>query len=125
MSSPFGTVLVVEDDEATQSVMKTVLRLSGFEVGTAHDGREALDWLHTHASPGLILLDLLMPRMDGWQFCEAQRRDPALADVQVVLVSAIHDLPEQAKSLGAGSYLQKPVVFEELLGLLRRYERAC
>jgi CheY-like chemotaxis protein len=125
MSSPLGTVLVVEDDENTQSVMSTVLRLSGFEVGTAHDGREALDWLHAHARPGLILLDLMMPRMDGWQFRQEQRQDPALADVPVVLVSATHDLPEQAKSLGADRYLQKPVVFEELLGLLKRCERAC
>jgi CheY-like chemotaxis protein len=125
MPSPVGTLLLVEDDEPTQSVMKTVLRLSGFEVTTAANGREALDRLRAEPKPGLILLDLMMPGMDGWQFRRRQRQDPGLADIPVVLVSATNDLHEQCQALGADAYLQKPVVFSEMLDLLKRYERAA
>ncbi len=125
MSSPLGTVLLVEDDPDTRTVMNTVLRLSGFEVETATDGHEALDQLRAEPKPSVILLDLMMPGMDGWQFREAQRRDPALADIPVVLVSATDDLHDQARALGADTYLQKPVVFGDMLDLLKRYERAA
>ncbi len=125
MTSPSGKVLLVEDDAGTRSVMKTILRFSGFEVETAADGREAFDRLRAAPKPKVILLDLTMPRMDGRQFREAQQRDPALAAIPVVLISANDDLHEQAKSLGADAYLQKPVVFSEVLSLLKRYERAA
>jgi CheY-like chemotaxis protein len=123
MLSPLASVLLVEDDADTRSVMQTVIQRSGFAVETAADGREALDQLRSDLKPAVILLDLMMPRMDGWQFRAEQRQDPALADIPVVLVSATHDLHEQADALGADGYLQKPVIFEELLNLLHRYRR--
>src|SRR4051812_60385 len=114
-------ILVVEDDAATRSALQLILRAAGYEVACAGDGREALDRLREKRPPCLILLDLMMPVMDGRQFREEQRRDPALAGVPVVLVSADMNLAEKAADLGASGYLQKPVEIEELLELVRRH----
>src|SRR5205823_5747425 len=102
-------VLVVEDDPTTRDAMKMILEFGGFRVAEAANGREALDQLRSAPPPCLILLDLMMPVMDGRQFREEQRKAPELASIPVVVVSADTDLPDQARTLGAVGYLQKPV----------------
>jgi CheY-like chemotaxis protein len=113
-------ILIVEDDRATRQVMMTVLRERGYPVACAGNGREALELLRTGPRPALILLDLLMPVMDGWQFLREQRRDPALADVPVIVVSADRSAARDIAA-SAVAYLHKPIEFEELMTRVRRH----
>lgn len=113
-------ILVVEDDQAVRESLAEVLSDDGFEVTCAANGREALERLHA-AAPALILLDLAMPVMDGWAFRAAQRRDPSVAGIPVVVLSASHgsDIPG-ATALGVEAFLPKPIDLQRLLGTLRR-----
>jgi CheY-like chemotaxis protein len=114
--SPSGkSVLLVEDDAIIRGAMKMVLEWEGYRVTCAANGREALDLLHTSEPPAVIMLDLLMPVLDGWQFRLEQQRDPAIADIPVVVVSAAHG----AGPLGASGHVQKPFQPEELLQAIR------
>lgn len=98
-------VLLVEDDEGIREAMRDVLQEEGFDVQTAVHGLAALDALQAGARPRLILLDLMMPVMDGWQFMAALSARAELADIPVVVVSAARDkLPE-----GTRGCLNKPV----------------
>jgi CheY-like chemotaxis protein len=114
-------ILVVEDDEATRDALTLVLQASGYQVTTAANGQEALDALREPSPPCLILLDLMMPVMDGWQFRALQRQDPALAVIPVVLVSADGNTPQKAASLGAAGFIQKPVDVHALLDTVQRH----
>ncbi len=77
------TLLVVEDDADIRDALDGLLSMEGFRVTGCSNGREALDWLHASPKPDLILLDLMMPIMDGWQFRVAQKEDPELATIPV------------------------------------------
>src|SRR5262245_43368027 len=93
---PAQAVLVVADSIDTRDSLAFLLRrVGGYQVSTAADGQEALDRLRAGPRPGLILLDLLMPAMDGWEFCRRLRQDPALASIPVVVVSGVGDCPEK------------------------------
>jgi anti-anti-sigma factor len=110
------TVLVVEDHADTREVMKVFLEGEGYGVFCAADGQEALDSLRSAGRPSLILLDLMMDGMDGWQFRHEQRQDPALASIPVVVISAVDDALG-----GAARFLQKPVEFDHLLAAVREH----
>ncbi len=84
-------VLVVDDNADARNSLALLLRLLGVDVATAGDGREALDYLRAHEPPSLIVLDLRMPGMDGFQFRDAQRREPALSRIPVIVCSGEHD----------------------------------
>jgi CheY-like chemotaxis protein len=102
--SPRGTILVVDDDEAIRSALAEILELSGYEVVVAADGQEGVDLLTLGLEPHAIVLDLMMPRMDGWTFLETLREDSRFQDVPVVVMTAIScDRPP-----GADACLQKP-----------------
>jgi len=109
----------VEDDTLTRHTLAALLRAHGYAVSTAANGQEALDLLRGTERPQLILLDLTMPRMSGWEFCRHRQQDPALASIPLVLFSAEGDLEQTASSLGAASYLQKPVEPEALVNTIR------
>jgi CheY-like chemotaxis protein len=115
------TVLVIEDDTATREALALFLGQEGCHVLRAIDGRQALDMLRKGPRPDLILLDLMLPGMDGWQFRRQQQRDPYLASIPVVVVSAAGDLKGQASSLGAVSLMSKPVELDHLLAEVRRF----
>jgi anti-anti-sigma factor len=119
--APPGNILVVENDALTREAFKAVLEAGGYGVACAHDGRQALDRLGAEEPPALILLDLVMPGMDGWEFRREQESDPALASIPVVVVSAAADVPAAAADLDAADYLQKPVEFDHLLATVRHY----
>jgi CheY-like chemotaxis protein len=107
-------VLIVEDDRDTREMLERFLQFEGFEVRTAADGEAALHVLHTTGSPCVILLDLMMPVMNGWQFREAQAQDPDLANIPVVVVTAAGsraDIP----TIQADAWLSKPVDLDKLL----------
>lgn len=118
-----GTILVVEDDLDIREVMRMVLEASGYEVLEAGDGAEALVAVRAHR-PSVILLDLMMPGMDGFQFRESQLQDPAIAAIPVVIVSGGGTVPERASELGAAGYLVKPTDVQRLLALMADLCRA-
>jgi CheY-like chemotaxis protein len=114
-------VLVVEDDADAREAMKSVLELHGYPVVTAADGSEALDRLRNGLKPCLILLDLMMPGMDGFEFFDQKRQDPRISAIPVVIYSGYHDAKSKAERLGAQGYFQKPVEVESLLNLVETY----
>lgn len=115
------TILVVDDDPAIREAVRGILTDEGYDVALAEDGLEALDCLASMPPPSLILLDLRMPRMDGWEFLA--RRDAAHSDgstprVPIVLLSGmtfIRDAP------GVVDFLAKPLRPEKLLECVRRF----
>ncbi|HET9598138.1 MAG TPA: response regulator [Anaeromyxobacteraceae bacterium] len=108
-------VLVVDDDPDIRSLISEMLSATGYEVSTAQHGREALELLR--AQPfGLVVLDLMMPVMTGWEFREAQLRDPEIAGVPVVVVSAARS----PRPVPAAAFLAKPFDVDELLALTAR-----
>ncbi len=111
-----GLILLVEDDPDISEAMAGCLTDCGYRVATAANGQVALETLRSNAElPRLILLDLMMPVMDGWEFRAAQRADPALAGVPVVLLSASMKVREAAAELGIARWLRKPIALEALL----------
>jgi CheY-like chemotaxis protein len=106
------SVLVVDDDEALREAVAEALADEGFTVSCCAHGQDALTVLRSGLRPDVILLDLMMPVMDGWAFREEQSRDPALAAIPVVVVTAAHPLP---KPIDARAIVSKPFKVEELL----------
>ena len=123
--TPAGeTLLLVEDNEVVGEGLTVVLRRAGYAVALAGNGQEALSALRGGVRPDLILLDMLVPVVDGWRFLEQRRREPALAAIPVVLLTGLGVAsPEWAISLGAAGLLRKPVATEELLREVRRCRR--
>jgi CheY-like chemotaxis protein len=119
---PAKAVLVVEDSIDTRDSLAFLLRhVGGYQVSTAANGQEALDRLRAGPRPGLILLDLLMPTMNGWEFCHRLRQDPALASIPVVVVSNVGDSPEEVASLRPAACLAKTADLATLLDTVRRH----
>jgi CheY-like chemotaxis protein len=118
-------VLVVDDDESLRDSLADLLSDEGYCILTAENGAQALAKLRRWPSPRpcLILLDLMMPVMNGWQFVAEQRQEPALARIPVVVVSADGNLQQKAESLGASGWLRKPIEIDSLLALVKRYCR--
>src|SRR6266542_4157479 len=112
-------VLIVEDDGDLRDMMAQLLTLEGYKAATVANGREALDYLHTGARPDVILLDLMMPVMDGWEFRRRQQEDPRMATVPVIVLSALD--PARAAAVNASAFLKKPLDFDRLLTLVRNY----
>jgi CheY-like chemotaxis protein len=118
------SVLVVEDDEDTRSIMTQLLEYHGWITHAAADGAEGLKALKAHR-PSLILLDLAMPRMDGVEFRAAQMRlaDRRLAAVPVVVVSAVHNAEDYQSSLNAAEVVTKPFEADSLLKTVEHHAR--
>ena len=120
-SEGLHTVLVVEDDQDIREVMVEVLESRGFSVSAAHHGEEALARLQNGAAPCLILLDLMMPVMDGWAFCEEKEKDPALAAIPIIVVSAVSTRDPRNAGLRAVEHIAKPLDVGKLLASVERY----
>lgn len=114
-------VLVVEDDGDVREALAAVLQHEGYPVLEAQHGRDALDKLRDAEDICLILLDLFMPTMNGWAFREAQVKDPAIANIPVVVVSAGADLARHVADMGVVAAVPKPIDFDRLLALVGRY----
>jgi len=124
MSAPGKHLLVVEDDRDIRESVIEVLEDEGYVVSSASDGQQALALLRGGATrPHLILLDLMMPVMNGFQFREEQRRDAALADIPVVVITADVNARAKAESLGAAGFIQKPVKIQPLLDVIEQHLR--
>jgi CheY-like chemotaxis protein len=113
------TVLIVEDDNDTREMLGRFLELEGYTVETAENGRKALERLEAGARPCVIVLDLMMPVMDGWQFRREQTQRAAVSGIPVIVVSAAGR--ERIMQIDANAYLSKPVDLEELLEKIGSY----
>jgi CheY-like chemotaxis protein len=116
-------VLVVDDDPGIRAVFEESLRLARFDVLVAHGGADGLRLLRTDPTIGLVLLDLMMPEMDGWRFRHAQRTDSRLASIPTIVVSGSPLRNIVHEELKAADYLLKPVSREHLLSVVRTYVR--
>ncbi len=115
-------VLIIDDDYAIRDALRLILEDEGYRVVAVSDGRDALEHLrNADYIPCLILLDLMMPGLSGWEFRQIQKQDPQLASIPVAIVSADHDVGTKASSLGAEGYLAKPIDFGALMSLVGRY----
>ena len=114
-------VLLVEDDRDTRQMLAMGLQLQGYQVVKAPNGRVALGLLQAGPLPALVLLDRMMPEMDGLELLQRMGEDPRLADVPVVLLSGEEDLALSPRARRARRILSKPVGLPDLLELVRGY----
>lgn len=115
-------VLVVDDDPDIREAMIEVLEENGHAATGAANGNEALAQLRASAiHPCLILLDLMMPVMDGRAFREEQLRDPALSPIPVIVISAFRDVAQTAAQMQVATYVKKPVSLQDLVQLVERF----
>jgi len=117
-------VLVCDDDPAILRVLEVNLEIEGYEVFTAHDGQQAVD-IATAEHPDLVVLDIMMPRLDGYQACEKIKENEATAEIPVIFLSARAQLSdiERGRSFGVSEYLTKPFDPMELLDVVARLIR--
>jgi len=119
-----SSILIVEDDDDMRQILLQLLEFQGWPAHAASDGLEGLIALQKYR-PSLILLDLAMPRMNGMEFRTAQRElaDRRLANVPVVVISAVHDASQYKETLNAADVLTKPFEADRLLYAVERYVR--
>jgi len=118
------SILIVEDDSDLRDALEYLLQACGYAVVAAADGEEGLRRLRDGLEPCVILLDLLMPRKDGFQFRTEQLETPALAKIPTIAYSGIYtgsSLREKAATLGIETVLEKPVDYDHLLDVIERY----
>jgi CheY-like chemotaxis protein len=116
MSTRRHTVLVVDDNVDAATALAQILDFEGYAVAIANDGRHALDYLKQHPRPDLIILDLMMPVMNGWELRKAMRQMPALADIPVVVMTALGD----PQVIEADAIIRKPIDLERMLKIVSR-----
>jgi DNA-binding response OmpR family regulator len=115
-----GRVLVVDDDEVIRQLIAVNLQLEGFDVSTAVDGQDCLDRV-AEIDPDVITLDVMMPRLDGWETAVQLRRSPETAHIKVVLITARAQEEDKAHGgrVGADAYLTKPFDPNEMIRVVR------
>jgi CheY-like chemotaxis protein len=114
--SSTAQILIVEDDDDLRTVVIDLLQQLGYSVAAAVNGRDALDYLRAHRAPSLIVLDLMMPVMDGVEFCRRRLRDPALRAIPIFLFTA---RGQSIANVSAVKVLRKPLVVNEFIDAVR------
>ena len=110
---------MVDDDPDILEALAEILDAEGFAVDRARNGKEALERMEK-AAPQLVLLDLMMPVMDGWEFSQHMRKREAIANTPIIVLSADRNVSNKAKDIGAIGYLAKPFELGDLLDLVHR-----
>ena len=108
-------VLIVEDQDSAREFLATVLSVEGYRVLEASNGCEALTHLFSESRPDVILLDLVMPVMDGWEFLDEQHKDPRLQTIPTIVVSGVPSHHPRCLEMPPVRFLQKPYTVEQLL----------
>ena len=123
---PCRHIVIIEDDADLRETMQDLLEMEGFSVYTAENGKAGLKLIENSGKPCLILLDLMMPEMNGWEFLEAMQRDKQalLAQTPVAVVSATADMSDVQQQYGC-SVLKKPVSLDRLLALAHAHCDDC
>lgn len=116
-----GWVLVADDDEDIRALVGLVLEDEGLRTFGASDGVDALEQLKAHPTAGLVLLDIMMPRMDGTEVVSAMRRDENLQGIPIVIFSGDNRARELAAAARVDGVLVKPVDLDKLLGMVRSF----
>lgn len=111
-------VLVVDDDPDILEALSEILEAEGFKIRRARHGKEALDRLEP-SPPQLILLDLMMPVMDGWEFAQQLKQKALTPDIPIIVLSADRNVGTKAREIGAVGHLAKPFELNELLSLVQ------
>lgn len=116
-------ILIVEDSKDIQDLLARLLNSSGYKTDCANNGLEALEFLHSlKILPGLILLDLMMPEMDGYGFREAQAKIARFASIPIIVMTAHGDVQSKALKIGAKASLKKPFSdIETILDTIGRF----
>jgi CheY-like chemotaxis protein len=114
-------ILLVEDDKYIRESLEELLIDEGYEVATAKNGVEAFEVLESGRLPRVILLDLMMPIMDGFQFREKQLASLQFADIPVVAMSAYGDVGKNKEKLNVRAYLKKPVDIDDVLATVQKW----
>ena len=118
-SETCGGILIVDDDPDIRESLREVLEDEGYDVATVGNGREALDHLKASSPrPCVILLDLMMPVMDGWQFRREQKQDPDIASIPLIVITATGNRPVL---IDAAELVMKPLDLERLFQAIERY----
>lgn len=114
-------ILVVDDEPDIVALIRLRLMREGFEVVEAHNGEAAIKMVAS-SKPGLIILDIMMPGMNGWEVNERLKANPEYRDIPVIMLTALNEFDEQFKSLQAGvrDYITKPFDFDELVSSVRK-----
>lgn len=112
------SVLIIEDEEGIRETLQMALELERYDVWAAANGKEGLLAIEQMRPPGIILLDLMMPVMDGWEFAAAIGKDPRFSTVPIVVMTAFAD---KAHSVPARRILKKPLSLDEVLDVVGRY----
>jgi CheY-like chemotaxis protein len=120
-AAPHGPILIVDDHADTRDTLAEILQDEGYQVVCFSNGQEALAYLQTHPAPCMILLDLIMPVMDGWEFRRRQRGDPSLCRIPIAILSGANQGEQQEAELDAVGYFVKPVNLPQLLQTVARY----
>lgn len=108
-------ILIADDDPDVRESLRLLFELQGYSVDEARNGQEALHRLNSNGPPCLIVLDLMMPIMDGWQFRRIQREDPVLGSVPVLVISAVPAHLQRTTELAAHRVFAKPFDYDALL----------
>lgn len=121
MTTLAGDILLVEDDDGLGSILAAVLQDQGYRVALASNGKEALDYLARARLPQVILLNLVMPAMNGWKLREELQKVPELAEIPVIVLSGIGNLDRKAAALGAAKSFAKPYNLKALVDTVKDY----
>jgi CheY-like chemotaxis protein len=114
------TVLIIEDDEAIRETLAELLQMEQFEIMLATNGEDGLNMLRQEKKPDVILLDLMMPIKDGFQFRAEQMNDPGIASIPVIVMSADAQIQQKADRIGGVEFLRKPPDLEEVIETVQR-----
>ena len=121
MSESLPKVLVVDDNEDNANIIRDYLEARGYPITVAYSGDEAMKQFNS-AKPSIVLLDVMMPGMDGWQVCRKIKTGPSGRDVRVIMVTALQDWMDKRQALetGADDYVEKPFVLSKLVAVVER-----
>jgi CheY-like chemotaxis protein len=116
-SNETAKLLIIEDDDAARTALGDIFDHEGYPVALCSNGKDALEYLHNKPLPALIILDLQMPVMNGWQFCAERSKDAAIASVPVVVITAF----QSPRGLNVDAVMRKPIDLERLMNTVRYY----
>ena len=116
--NPF-TILIIEDDLFMLDALRTILEDEGYKIHTAENGLVAVDILEKGAHPDLILLDMIMPKMNGWEFAEAYQKFEKRCPIVVITGAA--DVVQRAKDVGAQDWLAKPYEIDDIFKMVKKF----
>jgi CheY-like chemotaxis protein len=115
-------ILVVEDDQSTRELLVELLRTEGFSVSSVSNGQEALHSLETEIKPDLILMDLMMPVMDGYEFRTEQLKNEVWSMIPTIVMSAENNAREKLKPYHVSGFLTKPVQLDTILRKISEFQ---